>query len=275
MTYRSILTYIDTQTPPETCLDAAIAIARQMDAHLSVLAFGYEPHAGVYAYGDPGVSVSAQLFAEARENADRNAEVARTALQQGGVLGDAVPTLCMVGTMARTFGEHTQYADLVVVPTVYGENSASSAQDAFEGALFDGDAAVLVCPDGTDGVDSQTIMIAWNGSREALRAVRRAMPFLKQAKAVEIVLVNTMTDQPDPGERLALMLSRHGISVDIHALPRSPETVSETLLRRAVELNAGLIVMGGYGHSRFREYLVGGVTRSLVAKTPVPILMAH
>ena len=275
MTYRSILTYVDSQTPPEKCLDAAIAVARQMVAHLSVLAFGYEPHVPVYAYGAPGIAVSDALYAQAREDVDRNSKIAAEALAKSEVLSDVAPALCLAGSMAREMGEYAQYSDLVIVPCPYAENSPESASDAFEGALFDGDATVLVCPEGTEKIDFQTVVVAWNGSREAFEAVRRALPILKQAKTVEIVLVDTMTHQPDPGEQLAVMLSRHGISVDIVTQPHCPETVAETLARRAAELQAGLLVMGGYGHSRFREYLIGGVTRDLLARTKIPVLVAH
>lgn len=275
MTYGSILTYIDNATSPDLCLDAAIGVTRQMNAHLSVLAFGYEPNVPSYAFGDPGVGVTAELYAMARSDVDRNMEVAKAALQRSGVLGDAIPSLCLTGTMAREIGGHAQYSDLVVLPRPYGDDVSGSAAEAFAGALFDGDATVLVCPAGTEQVAPDTAMIAWNGSREALSATRRAIPFLKQAKSVEIVLVDTLTDQPDPGERLALMLSRHGIKVDIITQPRSPEPVSETLLRRGRELQAGLLVMGAYGHSRLREYLVGGVTRDLLSRTTVPVLLAH
>ena len=275
MTYGSILTYIDNATPPELCLDAAIGVTRQMNAHLSVLAFGYEPNVPAYAFGDPGVGVSAELYALARSDVDRNMEVAKAALQRSGILGDAMPALCLTGTMAREIGGHAQYSDLVVLPQPYGDNVSGSAAEAFEGALFDGDATVLVCPVGTEQIASDTAMVAWDGSREALTAARRAIPFLKQAKTVEIVLIDTLTDQPDPGERLAVMLSRHGIKVDIITQPRSPEPVSETLLRRGRELQAGLLVMGAYGHSRLREYLVGGVTRDLLSQTTIPVLMAH
>lgn len=275
MTYRSILTYIDGQTPPDKCLDAAIAVTRQMDAHLSVVAFGYEPNVPVYAYGDPGIGVSEVLYAQAREEVAKNTKVAQHALQQAGVLGEVVPALCLVGGMARTFGDHAQFSDLVILPRPYSENTSHSAIDAFEGALFDAGATVLVCPEGTAHIDLNTVMIAWNGSREALQAVRKSLPLLKKAKTVEIVLVDTMTNQPDPGERLAVMLSRHDISVDIVTQPHSPEAVSKTLMRRAGEMQAGLLVMGGYGHSRFREYLVGGVTRDLLGNTNIPVLLAH
>ena len=275
MTYGSILTYIDNATSPELCLDAAIGVTRKMNAHLSVLAFGYEPNVPSYAFGDPGVGVTAELYAMARSDVGRNMEMAKAALQQSGVLGDAIPALCLTGTLAREIGGHAQYSDLVVLPQPYGDDVSGSAAEAFVGALFDGDATVLVCPAGTEQIASDIAMIAWNGSREALSATRRAIPFLKQAKTVEVVLVDTLTDQPDPGERLALMLSRHGIKVDIITQPQSPEPVSETLLRRARELQAGLLVMGAYGHSRLREYLVGGVTRDLLSRAHIPVLLAH
>ncbi len=141
--------------------------------------------------------------------------------------------------------------------------------------MFDGDSAVLVCPPGLGQLDTKTVMIAWNGSREALRATRRALPILKQSERVELLMIDPPEHRSEPGHQLATMLSRHGVPVELAAEPRSMDPVSTTLRRRAREMGAGLIVMGGYGHSRFREYMIGGATRDIVSEAEVPILMAH
>ena len=275
MPYRSILTYFDGDDASEDRLNAAIAVARQTDAHLTALAIGYDPNIPPYAYGEAAGAVMAELVEAAQTDAEERVEIANGMIQKAGILGDAQPLVCRYGAFSREFGDFAQYADLVVLTRPYGGDLPRTAADAFEGALFDGDSAVLVCPPGTDTVDTGTVLVAWNGSREALHAVRRSMPFLKLAGQVELLIVDPPSSERAPGEQLATKLSRHGIPVEINVQPRSPESITEVLDRRIGELGAGLLVMGGYGHSRFREYVIGGVTRDILADATVPILMAH
>ncbi len=275
MTYRSILTYVDGDDTSSQRLASAIGIARQFDAHLTALAMGYEPNIPPYAYGEAAGAVMADLVASANADAAARAEEAGAALDHDGLLADVVPMTCRFNAVSREIGEYAQFSDLVVISHPYGDAVAHTAADVFEGALFDGDAAVLVCPEGTDRILGDNVVIAWSGTREALRAVRRAMPVLAKARNVEIVVIDPPMGNPDPGERLAMMLSRHNITVDIIVQPASAEPVSAILQQRVAELGAGLLVMGGYGHSRFREYVIGGVTREVATEATVPVLMAH
>eukprot|EP01026_Neomeris_dumetosa_P024507 TRINITY_DN20386_c0_g1_i2.p2 TRINITY_DN20386_c0_g1~~TRINITY_DN20386_c0_g1_i2.p2 ORF type:complete len:124 (-),score=5.18 TRINITY_DN20386_c0_g1_i2:290-661(-) len=122
---------------------------------------------------------------------------------------------------------------------------------------------------------AETVLIGWDGSREALRAVRRAMPFLVRAASVEIAIYDPDAHQTAPGEQLATLLARHGVDVEIAVRPTVGGGVSSALTQRITEKGADLLVMGAYGHSRFREYVLGGVTRDIMESVPVPILTAH
>ncbi len=275
MSYRSILTYVDASSSSKSGLESAIGITRQFDAHLTVMAMGYNPNVPVYAYGEVATSVVADFFERASKDSSDNLATAEAAIKAAGILGDAVPKVCLHGTLAREIGEHAQFADLIVMSPPYEKDAPRTAGDAFEGALLDGNAAVLVCPPGATEIATDNILIAWNGTREALRAIRRALPFLKQANAVEILMIRSVKSESDPGERLAVMLSRHGVSAEIQIQPPASDSISAILQRRAEEMGAGLLVMGGYGHSRFREYFIGGVTRDVLSETRTPVLLAH
>ena len=156
---------------------------------------------------------------------------------------------------------------------------ASPGDAVTEAALFEGSAPVLIVPDtGLPADFGQTVMIAWNQSEEAMTAVRRARPILAAANKVEITVVDPSPDGPegaDPGAALAQMLDRHGIRVDVAVLARTQTLVSDIIDRRAEEIGANLIVMGAYGHSRFREAILGGATRNMLAKSRIPVLMAR
>ena len=275
MTYRSILTYVDGDAASAGRLSAACDVARQFDAHLTTVAVGYDINAPADGYGGAASSVIAELMAQAQASADERLAEAKEQMSRAGIRGDAVPLICRGPALSREIGRHAQFADMAVMSRPYGDQVPPSAGDAFEGALFESDAAVLLSPPGHAPVDAERVVIAWNISREALRAVRRAMPYLQAAKAVEIMMVESYQNEPDPGERLAKMLSRHGINTEIVIQPPSAEPISKLLQRRLVEFGAGLLVMGGYGHSRLREYVLGGVTRDILRESATPVLMAH
>ena len=122
-------------------------------------------------------------------------------------------------------------------------------------------------------------MIAWNASREAARAVKNAMPFLERAEAVDVVTFHPHTGRDAhgelPGADIALHLARHGIQVDVQRLDCDDIDVGNALLSHAADRGSDLLVMGCYGHSRLREWVLGGATRTILQSMTVPIVMAH
>ena len=271
---KTILTYTDSTDPSAHRLSAAAGLAGRLDAHLSVLAFGYEPdltYANLMGGGVMPLPPS-NAMPESEEAAAR----ARDLIAREGIRGEAVPIVCVWSRFARELGEAAQFADLVVLGRPFGDGAAFSEADALDGALFDGDGAAMLFPDGVLSVRDGPVLIAWNGSREALRAVRRALPLLRTADAgVEITVFGPTPAEAMPGQRLGTWLSRHGVRAEVTAQVPSAEGISESLRRRALETGAGLVVMGAYSHSRFREHVLGGVTREFLADFPVPVLTAH
>jgi len=121
-------------------------------------------------------------------------------------------------------------------------------------------------------------VLAWNQSREALVAARRAMPFLKRAEMVQIVVIDPPAHGPersDPGGQLCQLLVRHGVRAEVSVLARTLPRISEVLARHARDVNADMLVMGAYGHSRFREAIMGGATRDMLENAQVPVFLAH
>ncbi|MEO0821844.1 MAG: universal stress protein [Pseudomonadota bacterium] len=275
MAYRTVLTYHDGDAQSAARLSAATGVAHSLGAHLSVLALGYDPSVPPYAFGAAGGAAMLDMVTHSREAAAERAALANEALRLAGVAGDVQPLTCTLSTMAQVLGAEARFADLVVLCQPYGDDVDEAAGQALEGALFDGDSAVLVCPAGMEGIAPETVLVGWNGSREALRAVRRALPLLTAAKRVEVDIIDPSPGDAMPGERLATFLARHGVPVEVSAQPRQGGPVSATLAQRVRETGAELLVMGAYGHSRFREYVLGGATRDILSHVTTPVLMAH
>lgn len=121
------------------------------------------------------------------------------------------------------------------------------------------------------------VMICWNGSREVVRAATAALPVLKRAEKVSLLLVDArkMSAVPEPAADVTRWLERHGIKVAVHHDSSDGSDIGGVLLSRAADLGVDLIVMGLYGHSRMRELVLGGASRTLLASMTVPLLVAH
>ena len=137
---------------------------------------------------------------------------------------------------------------------------------------------LIIPPEYDKDVVGKRVMLCWNASRESIRAVADAIPILRRADLVQIVMYN-IDDEPDvnaelAGSDIALYLARHGINVEVLP-PQKSKRIGDALLVFAREQATDLLVMGGYGHTRFREFLLGGVTRTVLAESDIPILMSH
>ncbi len=186
--------------------------------------------------------------------------------------------VAQVGGLSTLVGMRARYSDLVVLNRPYGKDALVDAEAVTEAALFEGAAPVLIVPDELKEPFGKKIMIAWNQSNEALAAVRRALPLLIAAESVEITVIDPSPNGPersDPGGALCQMLTRHGVKAEIAVLARTLPLISDILNRRATEIGADMLVMGAYGHSRFRQAILGGATRNMLEKAQVPVLMAR
>lgn len=275
MPMKSILTYWNGSPSSEKQISAAVAAAQQFDAHLSIAAIGYAPEiVGDVPYGYGGLEVREKLNAHAEEDAAKLVVEATERLKIESLRGEAFPLVTTPAELALKFGRRARYADLVVLAQPVGDDFYQGAKRAFEGALFHGDAAVLICTE-TVNLNPKRVMIAWDGSPVALRAVRRAHPLLVSIDEIEIVLVDASADQMHSAEELALMLSRYDLPTSIARVASDDMTDAEALKRHQIESGAELMISGAYGHSRFRELLLGGVTRDLPGISAVPLFMAR
>jgi nucleotide-binding universal stress UspA family protein len=285
MAYRSLLTVATAPEGVAPAVPAAARLAGQLDAHLDVLALGVDHTQIGYSYVGLGVGSGAVLIAAALDQAEAQARETEAAVR--AALEAEAPTIrtgvasavTQLGMLGEVVAARARYADLVVLPLPYGPGRGIEHEVVTEAALFEGMAPVLVIPPGgMPAAAPRRILLAWNQSREAMVAARRALPFLRQAQAVQIVVVDPPVHGPEraePGAALCQLLVRHGVPAEVAVLPRTLPRVSDVLARQARDWNADLLVMGAYGHSRFREAILGGATRHMLEAAEVPVFLAH
>jgi nucleotide-binding universal stress UspA family protein len=278
MDYKSIVTVVRDFDTERSGLESAAAMAEARGGHLTVICLGIDrTQPGAYYAGANAIAFQ-QSLAEAQ--ADASAVEARVRdLFKSRPRCEVLAVTAQIGAVGPLVADFTRFADLAVILKPYGEKRGVEDVAIVEGALFGYRTPVLVLPPGTGSApEPKSVVVAWNESLESLTAIRAAMPFLAKAKQVNIAIIDPpkhASDRSDPGGNIAEMLSRHGIRADISVLAKTMPRISDVLVRHARDIAADMIVMGGYGHSRFREAILGGATRNMLEIAEVPVLMAH
>lgn len=281
MAYKSLLTVATSPDGLDASVTAAATLAIRNDAHLDALALGIDRTQVGYSYVGSGAVIIAAAMDRAEEDARATEKGLNAALaaQSPGLRSSVETAICQLGALTDVVASRARYADLVVLPRPYGRGTGVEAEAVVEAALFNGMAPVLIVPDkGMAATDPRRIVLAWNQSREALVATRRAMPFLKRADSVSIVVIDPPAhgaERSDPGGLLCQFLVRHGVRAEVTVLAKTMPRVSDVLARHLRDVDSDLLVMGAYGHSRLREAILGGATRDMLEATEVPVLLAH
>ena len=281
MAFKSLMTVATTPDRASAAVSAAAAICQDEDAHLDALALGVDRTQVGYSYVGSGAVVLQVALERAEQDARANEAAVKAALDAaGGGFRSATETaVTQIGALTDLVAARARYADLVVLPQPYGDQTGPEAEAVVEAAMFEGMAPVLLVPQGgLRATAPRNVVLAWNQSREALVAARRALPFLKRAEKVTITVIDPPPHGPersDPGGLLCQMLVRHGVKAEVSVLARTLPRVSDVLHRACRDLDADMLVMGAYGHSRFREAILGGATRNMLEQAELPVFMAH
>ena len=285
MALKDILVHLDNGSRNETRLRLAVALARRHGAHLTGLYAADIPNTEFF-YGAtlPFASGGPEdLVRRLRSNAaaaSTNVEAAfRELTRRDDVQGE---WRFVEGHVPATVALHARYADLTVVgqPNPYESRNEANRDATVVTPLMSSGRPVLIVPyAGTFDRFGEHILVAWNASREAARAVNDALPLLECAKKVTILAVNPRSGIAGHGEvpaaDIALHLARHGVKAEAAHTIANDIPDGEALLSYAADIGSDLIVAGGYGHSRAREMVFGGVTRTLIAEMTVPVFLSH
>lgn len=280
MPYKSLLMHVEQGAQHTSVIDTGLRLAIEFGAHLTALHLYVPSHLAYAAYAEYPVwggvtALQREVDQARRHDASLKAEFEELADRSGA---SQTEWRFHSGELAETVALHGRYADLVLLGQHDPRDKASrSGFDTPAEVALLSSRPVLILPYDTN-LDTlgKRVVLAWNASREVTRAAAAALPLLKRAQAVDVVVVES-EGQPhgeEPGADIALYLSRHGVKASVMRLPPGELRVSETLLSAVAERGADLLCMGVYGHPRLRELVLGGTTYELMRHMTVPTLIA-
>lgn len=280
MTYRTILAVLTCHADVDAIIDATLKLPAGRDVH--IIGCHGEPSQFVIMSAPidvPDVATLTMLYEEADQRMTALGAAFSEACLREGVAFEWRPIRTPGGDSATSALTSARTADLVIVRQPDAETENAPETD-FKALLFEGGRPVLLL--GSDGVFNgppKRVLIAWDGSREASRAVHDAMPFLKTAESVHILIINPSKlpdiDRPTPGQDLATNLDRHGIKTSIDVIGCSVRSTSQVIEAHIKVTQADMLVMGAYTHQRIREWLFGGVTRDIMDTVSVATLLSR
>jgi nucleotide-binding universal stress UspA family protein len=260
----------------DAAAEFAVSAASTLDAHLAGLVLTYEPFVPAAE-----MIVPPELIDMQRDENDRlsSAAIGRfDELARRNAISAETRNIEVAASMAPdTLARVARRFDLSVVSQPRSESKGSDEM-FIEAALFGSGRPVLVVPYiQKSGLKLDRVLVCWDGSRTAARATADALPLLAKAKVTEVITVadGSASAEEIPGIDFAQHLARHGIEVELKRLVRGDIDVADVILSHVADTSADLIVMGGYGHSRLREFVLGGVTRKLLQSMTAPTLMSH
>jgi nucleotide-binding universal stress UspA family protein len=278
MSYKTIVVQLDTSERAHPRLEIALRLAKQFGAHLTgaFAVFSPDPRslyvmAGTAAY----YGTHEEIRAERRAALERlfHAELRRADVAGEWVVSDEPASLALPRA--------GRCADLIVAGQDNPEDPESYVGDFFpESLVLSSGRPVLLVPHASNARSTgERVLVAWDGSREATRAVHDALPFMRNATSTTILTVNGEQQGERariPGADIATVIARHGVQVEIADIETGPGgSVGEVLLTQVADSGADLLVMGAYGHARWRELVMGGATRTILHSMTVPVLMSH
>jgi nucleotide-binding universal stress UspA family protein len=263
--------------PRDVAAQYAISIAETFGAHACGVAFAYEPVVPPSVMGGIPADIIDVQWVASDSAADAAIASFEAAAKRAGIAAENRKLTASIGGAGDLFGRLARRFDLAV--TAQAEPKSSAAHGLIiEGALFGSGRPILVVPYiQKGGLRLDRVMICWDGSRPAARAIADAMPFLARSAAIDVVIVASGREKSDeiPGIDMGGHLARHGLKVDVKRIVSTDVDVPNTILSHAADTGADFIVMGGFGHSRLREFVLGGATQGILAAMTVPTLMSH
>lgn len=281
LSFKTLLVLLDESEDSLKRLDVVCSLADHHRAYLNALAMSHliTPYMAAGLGGGAG-TIHIELIEEAKELAQSIATAAKKSMDARGQVGDVRWASHPTFGLREAAALEGRHADLVIAGQPIEDQTIGLREAAFEGALLSSGRPVLLAPSNWQGpVNMRNLVVAWDASKEATRALADAAPFIEQAEKITIVIVDPEPSHQgfgeNPGADIAPVLARHCDKVELDRIPSSGASVAQALLARTKDASGDLIIMGGYGHSLLSESFFGGVTREIIHRTTTPLLMSH
>jgi nucleotide-binding universal stress UspA family protein len=276
MGFKTMLVHVDTGRSAPARLKLSAELAARSSAHVTGLYVRRPFQAPAFSDAGPAMDSLYRTY----ENAAKADEALATAAFRDFIGGTSLSSEWRVtdGLAEEIVAAHARYADLLIVGQSEPDDATTTPSDLAETVVIASERPVLIVPHiGVTKPPGKTVLLCWNGTREAARAATGALPILKKADKVIILLIDPRNDgdPQGPGGRVATWLARHGVKAVVKRDTAGDSDVGGVILSRAADQDADLVVMGLYGHSRMREWVLGGASRTLLASMTVPLLVAH
>ena len=280
MSWKDILVIVSDATADEPALALGEALAKQSNAHLAAAFLTPLPDEPLAYEPTVVAGVWAELLGRARADAEAERKRVEDRLKQAGQPYELRTAEALSRDLGRVAAVHARYADVAVMTRPPEGIGAELREEIIEGILFHSGRPALIAPTGWKGtMIGKRVVIAWDASREATRALSEADDILEFSEKVTVVTIDAKPKMfghgDQPGANIAGHLQRRGIPAEVRNVESGNRSAALAILEEAKALDADLVVMGGYAHSRLRELVFGGATRELLRHATVPILMAH
>lgn len=274
MSLKDILVYVDEFGQADQTVAAACSLAMRHESHLTGLSIDWPPEIPGFAAIEIPPSAMEILQRQRKESLDKSRKTFEEKVRSFG-LTDSSGWVSARGRPLDALAVRSRYADITVVPQT-DPDSQRGDDDLVDELIMASGRPVLVVPYiGAPREFGRKVIVAWNASREAARAVSDAMPILEKAESVEIFAVEPKGMGDIPGADIAGHLARHGIRISASKTAGLELDAGNILLNQISESGADLVIMGAYGHSRMRELVLGGVTQQMLGHMTVPVLFSH
>lgn len=278
--YKDLL-LVDTRAKADdAALAVSVALAEHAAAHLAVLVVAEAPRPLASEWGSYPASLYTGIGEEVRAQAQERVASLRKRLERETVSWEVRLADAVMLPAPRTAALHARHVDLAIVAGSGKDEYRGPIEGVFVDLLMDAGRPVLLVREGaTLELPLAHAVVAWQPTREAARAVHDALPLLCAAKTVDVLVIDPEVGESahgeQPGAEIAAHLARHGLEVHVLVKPTAGRTAGGAILAHVADSGAGLLVAGGYSRSRFRQQILGGVTRELLESAPVPVLFSH
>ncbi len=281
MAFKDLLLALTTYPEPTavSAVDDAVALSAALGARISAIACQVKIQVPGSVLGHTVGDIPAMIGAEAKKSA-MNAEKLLAAFEDGaqrsGVFQERILETCLTSEVPGVLVDYARLRDLTIVPVPERDHVGSWYAEAI---IFGSGLPTMILPEARRRPDFalNTVIVAWDFGRTAARAVADALPLLEKSKRVFVLTVTNekVIDTKRSGAELAKHLARHGVNVTLDVVDAGGRSIGEAIKSHVASRNGDLLVMGAYGHSRLREFILGGATKSMLARPPVPIFLSH